>query len=147
MNILTLTSQIDKDNMLSYMVNIDGVPVNGAFHTDPWDILILSTIVNTEFIDFNTCSCGVAGCAGYDSEEAFPDGRGNVKVVRANGDEFVFNQTQILQELRAKISAALTSNVWTSVWWDLMDWGDTINHHKYDVKLLSDAIDAALEKL
>jgi hypothetical protein len=144
MNVLTLTSQIDKDNVLSYMVNIDGVPVNGAFHTDPWDIFILATIINEAFIDFNTCSCGVAGCAGYDSEEAFPDGRGNVKVIRANDDEFVFSQKQILQELRANISAALASTVWTTVWWDSMDASNT---HKYDVKLLSDAIDTALEKL
>jgi hypothetical protein len=129
------------------MVNIDGVPVNGAFHTDPWDIFTLAALRNTDFVDFNTCSCGVAGCAGYDSEEAFPDGHGNVKVVRANDDEFIFNQKQILQELRAKISVALSSNVWTTVWWDIMEANDTTKYHKYDVKLLSDAIDTALGKL
>jgi hypothetical protein len=156
MNRLTLTRQIDKGNVLSFMACVDGIPVHNSFTTDPWDILWLAEVKGTleetdEFINaiyFNTCDCGVAGCNGFDSYDTSEE-NGFVTVFQDGKELYLFDQVQILEELYRVISEASSSKLWKTVWWDIGSLGeddfDFVVESRNNIKDLLEKITVALE--
>lgn len=59
----------EKKAGFSFLIKIDGKPINDNHHVDLYEILYLVTKPERDFIYFWNCDCGIPECAGIESSQ------------------------------------------------------------------------------